>query len=198
MPFTLTSVTIVLAYIWWIAPVAPRPTRFVPVVLVLALTVWRAIRTGEWGARPAAFLPALGWSAAFTAVAAAAIYLGGVRLGTLAGAPEAADLRLRLLLLIPWALAQQLALHVVLLRESEQALSRRGGIGLAALLFGILHLPNPFLAPVTAIAALAWCWIYDRHPNLIPMALSHAVLTVVVLYALNDAVTLRVGAAYWN
>jgi hypothetical protein len=67
MPFTLSSVTIVLAYIWWIAPIAPRPTRFVPVVLVLALTVWRAIRTAERGARPSAFLPALGWSAAFTA-----------------------------------------------------------------------------------------------------------------------------------
>ena len=65
-------------------------------------------------------------------------------------------------------------------------------------MFAALHLPNPFLAAATALAAFAWCWIYDRHPNLAPLALSHALLTVAVFYALNDAVTLRVGAAFWR
>ena len=89
-----------------------------------------------------------------------------------------------------------LALQTMLLRELQQVLGRRAGIVIAPLMFAALHLPNPFLATATAVAALAWCWIYDRHPNLAPLAFSHALLTVAVLYALNDAVTLRVGAAF--
>ena len=61
-----------------------------------------------------------------------------------------------------------------------------------------MHLPNPFLAAVTFVGALAWCWIYDRHPNVIPLALSHAVATLAMLYAFDDTITgrLRVGQAY--
>jgi membrane protease YdiL (CAAX protease family) len=194
--FSLSSVAIVLVYTWWIAPVAPRETSFVPVVLVLGLVIWHAIRTGEWGFRPAAFLPALGWSAAFTAIGAVILGLAGIRLDTLGRGADAADLSQRLVMLIPWALGQQFALQTMLLRESRRTVSKHGRIVVAALLFGILHLPNPFLTAVTTIAALAWCWIYDRHPNLVPLALSHALLTLVILYALNDAVNLRVGARF--
>ena len=48
---------------------------------------------------------------------------------------------------------------------------------------------------MTGLGALAWCWIYDRYPNLLPLALSHALLTLAILYAFDDAITgrLRVG-----
>ena len=100
----------------------------------------------------------------------------------------------------PWGLGQQFALQTVFLREAQAALSKSSGIWLAALLFAALHLPNPFLTAATALGALAWCWIYDRHPNLLPLALSHAVVTLAILYAFDDTVTggLRVGAAYWS
>ena len=51
---------------------------------------------------------------------------------------------------------------------------------------------------MTFAGALAWCWIYDRHPNLLPLALSHALLTLAILCAFDEAITghLRVGAAY--
>ena len=99
-------------------------------------------------------------------------------------------------LLIPWGLGQQFALHTVFLREAQATLSRPAGIWLAALMFAALHLPNPFLTLMTGLGALAWCWIYDRHPNLLPLALSHALLTLAILYAFDDAITgrLRVGA----
>jgi membrane protease YdiL (CAAX protease family) len=86
----------------------------------------------------------------------------------------------------------------VVLREAQRATSRRRGIVLAAVLFGAIHLPNPFLAPVTAVAALVWCRIYDRYPNLIPLALSHGLGTLAVRYAFDDAITgrLRIGASY--
>jgi membrane protease YdiL (CAAX protease family) len=196
MFFSLSSVAIVLVYIWWLAPIAPGWTRFIPVVLVLGLAVRRAIKTGEWGLRAGAFLPALKRAAAFTGIGAGVLWLWGARLGTVGAGSDLAGLLPRTVMLVPWALGQQFALQTVLLRESQQVLSKHGGMVAAALLFGVLHLPNPFLTAVTTVAALAWCWIYDRHPHLVPIALSHALLTVVILYALNDAVSLRVGARF--
>jgi membrane protease YdiL (CAAX protease family) len=69
---------------------------------------------------------------------------------------------------------------------------------LASLVFAGLHLPNPLLTGLTFLGALAWCWMNERHPNVLPLALSHAVLTVAILYAFDDRITgrLRVGAAY--
>ncbi len=65
-------------------------------------------------------------------------------------------------------------------------------------MFASLHLPNPFLSAVTFAGALAWCWIYSRYPNILPLALSHAVLTAAILYAFDDRITgrLRIGAGY--
>lgn len=194
--FSIPIVAVVLGYIWIVEPVAPRWARPAPVVIVLGLAMWRVLKNREWGFRRSAFLPALGWAAAFTTAGAVVIYLAGSRLDALGEGRNGADLWRRLIILIPWAVGQQFALQAVVLRESQEAASRRGGIVLAAALFGILHLPNLFLASVTSIAALAWCWIYDRHPNLIPLALSHALLTLAILYALNAAVSLQIGAAY--
>src|SRR5262245_23236902 len=164
-------------------------------VIVLALAVWRARTADEWGLASSQFLPALHRAAIFTAAAAAV--LGAA--GWLRGAWHARALTLTdLAILALWALGQQFALQITLLREAQAATSRTAGIVVAAVLFAALHLPNPLLTTVTLVAALAWCRIYDRHPNLIPLALSHALLTVIVLIALDDSVTgrLRVGIAY--
>lgn len=92
------------------------------------------------------------------------------------------------------------ALQTVLLHDAQTLMSRRAAIVVAAAMFAALHLPNPFLTLATFAAALAWCAIYSRHPNLLPLALSHALLTLVVLCALDDPVTgrLRVGAAFFT
>jgi membrane protease YdiL (CAAX protease family) len=89
-------------------------------------------------------------------------------------------------------------LQTVVLREAQRATSRSAGIAVAALLFGAVHLPNPFLAPVTAAAALLWCRIYDRHPNILPLAFSHGFGTLMILYAFDASITgrLRIGASY--
>ena len=69
---------------------------------------------------------------------------------------------------------------------------------LAAFLFAAVHLPNPFLTAMTFAGALAWCAIYDRHPNVVPLALSHAMVTLAILHAFDDSLTghLRIGQAY--
>ena len=193
MMFSVLIMAIVLAYTWLIAPIAPRAAAWVPVLLVIGAAVARARKTGEWGLTRAAFLPALWRVAVLTAVGAAALSIAGSRLGTWhdAGHPWS-----RLAFLIPWAFGQQFALQTVFLREAQSTVSRSGAILVAALAFGVLHLPNPLLAGATFIGALAWCWVYDKHPHLVPLALSHAVLTLAMLYAFDDDVIggLRVGA----
>jgi Type II CAAX prenyl endopeptidase Rce1-like len=121
--------------------------------------------------------------------------LAGSRLGTWHG-PR--DPWTSLALLIPWGFGQQFALHTVFLREAQSTVGRAAGIVLAAALFAALHLPNPLLSVMTFAGALAWCWIYDRYPNLLPLALSHALLTLAILCAFDESMTghLRVGAAY--
>ena len=195
MTFSLSILAVVLIFIWVLAPVAPRWATAGAVVLVLGFAMWRAIRTGEWGIRRSAFLPALGWSAGLTGAGALGIYLAGSRLGTW---HDRGDFWTNLAVLIPWGLGQQFALQTVFLREAQATVSRPAGVWIAALMFAILHLPNPFLTLMTGLGALAWCWIYDRYPNLLPLALSHALLTLAILYAFDDAMTgrLRVGAAY--
>jgi membrane protease YdiL (CAAX protease family) len=195
MWFTLAIVGVVLTYTWVIDPMAPAWVAGVAGTLVIGLAVWRAFKTGEWGLERSAFLPALGWSAAITGAGALAMYVAGSRLETW---KERRDVWSTLAVLIPWALGQQFALQTVLLRESQATVSRSAGIWLAALLFASLHLPNPFLSVATFAGALAWCRVYDRHPNLLPLALSHAILTLAILYAFDDAMTggLRVGYAY--
>ena len=195
MIFSFAILAVVLAYTWVIDPIAPGWVTPIPVALVLGLAIWHAARRGDWGVKPAAFLPALWKSAAFSAAAALGIYLAGSRLGTWR---DRGDAWTRLLLLIPWGLGQQFALHTVFLREAQETFRRSAGIVLAAALFAALHLPNPLLTAMTFAGALAWCWIYDRHPNLLPLALSHALLTLAILYAFDESMTghLRVGAAY--
>jgi len=196
--FSLAIVAIVLAYTWLLAPVTPRWSASVAGTLVLAVAVGRALKTGEWGLRWPAFLPALVWAALFTAAGGLAIYLAGVQLGTWHNRHLTAT---EFAILIAWGFGQQFVLQTVILREATVRLkpdTTYFSCLVAAFVFAALHLPNPFLAGVTFLGALAWCWIYDRHPNVLPLALSHAVLTLAILYAFDDRITgrLRVGAAY--
>jgi membrane protease YdiL (CAAX protease family) len=188
---------IVLSYTWLFAPITPRAAAAVPVVSVLGIALLRAFRCGEWGLSRAEFLPAFWRAAAMTAAAAGAAAIGGWRAGSW---HDPHDGWIRFAALIPWALGQQFVLQTVFLREAQRTAGRTGGILVAAIAFAALHAPNPFLTAATFIGALAWCWLYDRYPNLVPLALSHAVVTLAILYAFEtDTIGgLRVGAAYLN
>jgi membrane protease YdiL (CAAX protease family) len=193
--FTLPIVGLIAGYTWVLAPRTPHWVSGLVTLMVLSLSMWRAVRAGEWGLRRSAFWPALRRAAAFTVPAVLILGIVGSMLGA---RPRRANPWGDLAFLVPWAAGQQFALQTVLLREAQAATSRGKGILLAAAVFGALHLPNPFLAPVTLVAALAWCWIYDRHPNLLPLALSHALCTLAILCCFDPRITggLRVGYAY--
>jgi membrane protease YdiL (CAAX protease family) len=100
--------------------------------------------------------------------------------------------------LIPWGGAQQWVLQTVVLSEARRLTSPPKSIVLAAALFSVAHAPNVFLMLVTFVGALGWCAIFTRYPNFMPLAVSHAVATLALLYAFDDDVTgrLRIGQAY--
>lgn len=195
MRFTVAILGAVLVYVWLIEGHAPRSFVYVPGTLVVALTVWHNLRHGEWGFSWRALVPGLRLSLGTTLPLALLILGLGAAIGTL---HDRRDFLGHLAGLFVWGAAQQGVLQTVVLREAQRATSRKAGIVIAALLFGAMHLPNPFLAPVTAGGALVWGWIYDRHPNIIPLALSHALGTLAILYAFDESITgrLRIGASY--
>jgi len=195
MVFTFAILAVVLSYTWFFQPRWPSSFVAVPVAVVLMLGAWKAALTGESGVKPGALIPAFRATTIFTIVIAVILAAAGAVRGTWHDRPTFFG---NILALIVWGGGQQWILQTVFLREAQRATSPRAGIVVAAALFAALHLPNPWLTMLTLAGAIGWCAIYDRRPNIIPLALSHAVATLIILYAFDAASMgrLRVGLAY--
>jgi len=193
---TLAIVAMVFAYQWVADPLinVPGPWVVLPVAIILALCVRHSLKTGDWGFSWRAFWPAMAWSMALTVPLGAALWFIGHAQGPPPARPAPV---LDFLYVMVWGGAQQFVLQTVILRESQHAV-RRGATLLAAAIFASVHLPNPFLMTVTFVGALAWCGIYARYPNLVPLALSHATATVIILMSFDRDLTggLRTGWRY--
>ena len=185
----------VLAYIWLFEGIVDRRWVYAAAAGVIALAAWHDKRTGEWGFDRGALAGGSRVAALWTAAAVAGIFAAGAVAGTI---HDRRDFLGSFLALVAWGGAQQWVLQTAVLRDCQRAAGRTAGIGLAALLFGLVHMPNVFLASMTTIGALIWCAIYDRYPNVVPMAVSHALTTLAILYAFDEAITgrLRIGASY--
>jgi membrane protease YdiL (CAAX protease family) len=193
MPFTFAILTTILIYTWILEPRGVPVT--VPGVIVVVLAAWSGFRSGEWGLSPKALVPAFRATARFT-IPSVLVVLGiGAALGTL---HDRGSLLRNLAVLIPWGASQQWVLQTVVLREVRQIASPRKSIVIAALLFALVHLPNPLLTLMTFVGALGWCAIYARYPSVVPLAISHAIATLALLFAFDDDLTgrLRIGHAY--
>jgi membrane protease YdiL (CAAX protease family) len=195
MPFSFAIVALVLIWTWLLASRVPDRAALAVGAAVVALAVWHNVRHGEWGVRWRALGGASRGAILVTLPGVALILAAGWALGTL---HDRRDVLSSVGPLVVWGAAQQWVLQTVFLREAQRATSRRGGIVVAAALFGLLHLPNPFLTGVTIAGALFWCAIYDRYPNVVPLAVSQGLGTLALRYAF-DAETLgrlRVGYSY--
>lgn len=108
--------------------------------------------------------------------------------------------RLRYLLQPFWALFQQYALNGFMNRRAELALGKGpASVVLVALLFSVLHLPNPQLAALTLVGGLIWAYVYQRQPNLFALALSHTAISLALGITLPSDIldNLRVGFKYF-
>jgi hypothetical protein len=185
---------LVLLQTWVLRPIAGE--RWVPVLglAVIALGVVHAWRSGDWGWSTRALLPGLAVTTLYTAAFVVALVATARLIGDTGSREFGID---DMGWLLVWGGAQQWLLQTTFLREAQGRAGRHGWLA-APLLFGALHLPNPFLTIATTTAAVGWCAIYRRHPNVVPLALSHAIGTWIILGVFDAATTgrLRVGYGY--
>lgn len=109
--------------------------------------------------------------------------------------------RNRFLLLPLWALFQQYALNGFINRRAQLAFGKgTKSILLVALVFSLLHLPNPLLAVLTFVGGLIWATVYQRQPNLFALALSHTVSSITLALTVSPKLldSLRVGFKYFG
>ena len=107
---------------------------------------------------------------------------------------------LQLVVGFAWGLVQQYALQSFINRRA-QIVWPRGlrSVLLTAVLFALLHFPNPWLMLVTFIGGLVWAFVYQRFPNLFALALSHSLMTWVLVSTLPASALdhLRFGFKYF-
>jgi membrane protease YdiL (CAAX protease family) len=109
--------------------------------------------------------------------------------------------RNRFLLLPMWALVQQYALNGFVNRRAQLILGKGAkSIVIVALVFGLLHLPNPLLSVLTIVGGLIWAFTYQRHPNLFALTISHSIVSITLALAVSSKWldSLRVGFKFFG
>lgn len=174
------------------------------VILYLGIGLAAHLRTGESPGDLGFRLDNLGAAARDALLATipiGLILLGtGALLGSLDLPPLARWSRI-LLNGIAWGAIQQYGLLCIFYRRFGELLpGRRGPLLAASAVFGLLHIPNPFLTVATFAAGALSCWLYRRAPNLIVLGVMHGIIAFMIVEALPDAITMgmRVGPGFFN
>ena len=100
-----------------------------------------------------------------------------------------------------WGLLQQYVLQAFINRRAQLAFGRGWrSVLLVAAVFALLHFPNQWLSLATFIGGIIWAWVYQRAPNLPALALSHSIMTLLLIWTLPASALkgLRVGFNYFG
>jgi membrane protease YdiL (CAAX protease family) len=200
-------VSVVMSFLiaeWIVRPFGSRDrfTAVLPLALAIILMVLSHRARGETlkniGFRLDNFWPAVRLLILPTLCVAILIIVGGF-LTSGFGSDKWRDWRW-LLWLPVWGLVQQYALQGFVNRRAQIVFgSGYRSIFLVATVFALLHLPNPWLTIATFIGGVIWAAMYQRCPNLFAPALSHAAMSLLLVWAIPSSVlrSLRVGLRYF-
>lgn len=100
-----------------------------------------------------------------------------------------------------WAFLQQIGLQTFLTyRVGKVVYNPYKAAGVAAVVFSMIHFPNPVLMIFTLIGGFFWSLSYLKAPNLYALAVSHGWLAVMALHSIPRPWLhqLRIGPTYWS
>jgi Type II CAAX prenyl endopeptidase Rce1-like len=100
---------------------------------------------------------------------------------------------------IIWAIVQQYLQQSYFFVRFEQIISR-GVLAsfVTAAMFGIVHLPNPVLAPVTFVGGWILSEIFRRYRCVVPLGIAHGLVGLAIAVTVPDHLLhhMRVGLSY--
>ena len=100
-----------------------------------------------------------------------------------------------------WGLTQQYVLQGFINRRAQLVLGKGWlSVLLVAAVFSALHLPNVWLVVATFTGGVVWSAVYQRAPNLFALAVSHSLMTWVIVSTLPPSALhhLRIGFKYFG
>lgn len=179
-----------------------RMIAVIPVVLALGLMLFSHRQRKEspfsLGFRFDNFFPALRLLLIPTVIGIVVILVGS---WLISDGLHFRPMRVRLAFVPAWALFQQYALQGYINRRAQIALGTgQSSIFLVALVFGILHLPSPLLSALAFVGGFVWANVYQKHPNLFAIALSHTLISWALSLTMPASLTqhLRIGFKFFG
>ena len=198
-----TVVSSILLALWVIVPLYPanRVMMIPPAFAALAIILYSMRVRGEGlrdvGLSSHAFLPAL--RLLIIPIVVALVVFGGISMITNTFRLESWEWH-KLISVPAWGVFQQFVLQGFIYRRIRSLVeSTNLAIGLTALLFSFVHLPNLPLMILTLAGGLVWTWVYSRAPNIIALGISHGLMSLLVMATVPKRVlpTLSVGYKYF-
>jgi len=206
----VSVVSSVLIAEWILSAAAGRSKLVVAIpmtlafVLIICSHVLRGETARELGLRLDNFLPALRLlllpMIVISGIALLIGFLSGARLDFFRWHADRLIV-FRLALGFGWGFLQQYVLQSFMNRRA-QSIWGQGAVSVlvTALIFAVLHFPNPWLMVITFVGGVVWAFVYQRQSNLFALAFSHGVMTWVLVSALPPSALnhLRIGLKYFG
>lgn len=182
----------------WTATTTQRVLFWISAAWFL-ITAVLAVRKGEPSGLKAPSLRMALAVTGLTSLLAALILIASATLHTVHGLFGTRAPLLHVSAYLVWALVQQYIQQSFFFVRIEQLMGNRPFASfMTALLFGVVHLPNPVLAPVTFFGGWVLSELFRRYRSLWPLAFAHGVIGLAIAVAVPDQIHhhMRVGLGY--